>query len=344
MSSTPSLCLFDDAPHAKAPVMQAAFDAWLTDARAGAALRQEGSIALYRRMWDVFVQWCLGQNPAVGLDTLRQDDLQAFQAARFGLKSPDLSLTPRYTLRLMRLIDRVLRHHAAQDDSLPNTAAADWIAAHPEVRYADAAHADPLAEYLDVTEARTLITYLSAARPRPGTNSAALTAMAWQELRNRSSVALQLGAGLTPGDVRNLTLEAPVHDGGRVRQRPWKLRVPGDGNSRPRETPVAPWAAELLQHWLQVRAAAGIQGPYLFPSTRTGKQWSENSQYKSARQVLEDAGVDSREGGSFRLRHTFAMRQLRRGTPPHQVANWLGIEPEKMKRYDRVLPMAVDVV
>jgi len=342
--SPATLPLFDDASQPSGPVLQAAFDAWLTDARAERALQQPGSIALYQRMWDVFVQWCLGQTPAVSLDSLRQDDLQQFHTARYGLKSADLSLTPRYTLRLMRLIDRVLRHHAAQQDTLPNTAAADWIAAHPEVRYADAAHADPLAEYLDVKEARTLIAYLSAARPRPGVNPAALAAMSWQELRNRSSVALQLGAGLTPGDVRNLTLESPVHEGGRVRQRPWKLRVPGDGNSRPRETPIAPWAAELLQHWLQVRASTGLQGPYLYPSTRTGKQWSENSQYKSARQVLEDAGVDSREGGSFRLRHTFAMRQLRRGTPPLQVANWLGIEPEKMKRYDRVLPMAVDVV
>mgnify|MGYP001136806569 CR=1 FL=1 len=107
---------------------------------------------------------------------------------------------------------------------------------------------------------------------------------------------------------------------------------------------MAPWAAELLRYWLTVRAEAGIPGPYLFPSTRGGKQWQRASQYACATRVLEDAGVDSREGGSFRLRHTFALRQLRRGTPPDQVARWLGIEPKKMKRYERVLPGGPEVV
>jgi integrase len=281
----------------------------------------------------------------VTLQSVGAADLDAFQAARFGRKTADLSLTPRYALRLLRLIDRVLRHHAAQLDMRPNTAAADWIYAHPDVRYADAAHADPLPDYLSLVEARQLITFLSAARPRPGASRQhAQAGLTWQELRNRASVALQLGAGLTPGDVRALTLGSPIFEGSRVRGRPWKILVPSDGTSEARETPVAPWAAELLQHWLSVREQMAIAGHYLFPSTRTGKQWLRDSQYMCARRVLDDAGVDSREGGSFRLRHTFAMRQLRRGTRPDIVARWLGIEPEKMKRYERVLPGAVDVV
>jgi len=93
-----------------------------------------------------------------------------------------------------------------------------------------------------------------------------------------------------------------------------------------------------------VRADAGITGPFIFPSTRTGKQWQKPSQYECAKRVLEEAGMDSREGGSFRLRHTFALRQLRRGTSPQQVAAWLGIEAAKMKRYERVLPGVIDVV
>ena len=102
--------------------------------------------------------------------------------------------------------------------------------------------------------------------------------------------------------------------------------------------------AELLQHWLRVRAEVGIEGEFLFPSTRSGKPWSKLSHYKCARQVLEDAGLDSSEGGSFRLRHTFALRQLRRGTAPDQVARWLGIEPEAMTKYERVVVAPADVV
>ena len=345
MVARSSLSLFDESPPSRqVAAFERAFEAWLAHQRELGLLKREGSVAVYRDMWEAFSAWCLGQSPVVSLSSLGLADLDAFQAARFGRKTTDLSLTPRYALRLMRLIDRVLHHHAAENDLTPNTAAADWISIYPEVRFADAAHADPLPEYLSVAEARQLIAFVSAARPRQGIARDAHASMTWQEVRNRTSVALQLGAGLTPGDVRELTLDSPVAQGGRVRGRPWKVHVPGDGNSQARETPVAPWAGELLQHWLTVRAEAGIAGHYLFPSTRTGKQWQKPSQYECARRVLAEAGVDSHEGGSFRLRHTFALRQLRRGSSPEQVARWLGIEPAKMKRYERVLPGIVEVV
>lgn len=345
LSSATSLSLFDDTPSSNAAAGFAdAFAAWLGDQRGTGTLRRPGATEVYQAMWESFSAWCLGQSPRVSLQSLSLHDLQAYQAARFGRKASDLSLSPRYVLRLMRLIDRVLRHHAAHNDSLPNTAAADWVAAHPEIRYADAEREDPLPEYLSVGEARQLIAYLSSARPRPGRSRDALATMTWQEVRNRASVALQLGAGLTPGDVRALTLDSPVVHGSRVQGRPWKLQVPGNGTSLPRETPVAPWAAELLQYWLEVRREARVADSFLFPSTRTGKPWLADSQYKNALQVLADAGVASREGGSFRLRHTFAIRQLRRGTAPEQVARWMGVEPGEMKRYERVLPAAVEVV
>lgn len=332
-----SLSLFDDA---SSDTHQAAFERWLAERRDTGALRQPSSIQVYRDMWSSFTAWCLGQAPAVTLASLDTGDLRAFQQARFGMKSADLSLSPRHSLRLLRLIDRVLRHHAAATGARMNTAAADWIAAQPHVRYAEAAHADPLPDYLSVSEARHLITFLSDARPRPAATGArrdGQAALSWQQLRNRVAVALQLGAGLTPGDVRVLTLQAPTSQGGRAQHRPWKLAVPGNGNSPARETPIAPWAGELLQHWLQVRAESKIAGNFLFPSTRTGKPWSKEAQYLAAKQVFEDAGMSGTEGGSFRLRHTFALRQLRRGTDTEQVARWLGIEAEAMGKYRRVV-------
>lgn len=339
-----SLSLFDEAPNG---AHQAAFERWLADQRGTGALRQPSSIQVYRDMWSSFTAWCLAQSPAVTLASLDSADLRAFQQARFGMKSPDLSLSPRHTLRLLRLVDRVLRHHAAATEGRVNTAASDWIAAQPHVRYAEAAHADPLPDFLPAAEARHLITFLSAARPRPSATGArrdAQAALSWQQLRNRVAVALQLGAGLTPGDVRVLTLQAPTSEGGRAQHRPWKLAVPGNGNSPPRETPIAPWAGELLQHWLQVRAESRIAGSFLFPSTRTGKPWSKEAQYLAARQVMQDAGLGAADGGSFRLRHTFALRQLRRGTDADQVARWLGVEPEAMGKYRRVVAGPQQVV
>ena len=339
-----SLPLFEDATsqsHSRA------FERWLEDRRALGHLRSAESVQVHRDMWGGFMAWCLGQSPVVTLASLDALDLQAFQSARFGLKSSDLSLSPRHALRLMRLVDRVLKHHAENVGVPVNLAASQWLSDHPEVRYAGAARADPLPEFLSVMEAKTLITFLSSARPRPrvvGSRRDGQAALSWQEVRNRVAVGLQLGAGLSPGDVRALPLSAPTVHGGRVRGRPWKLEVPGSGESPARETPLAPWAGELLYHWLQVRAEAGIIGDWLFPSTRTGKPWSKISQYFSARGVLEEAGIDSTDGGSFKLRHTFALRQLRRGTEPAQVARWLGVEPEAMARYDRVVAGPADVV
>jgi integrase len=324
-----------------------AFDRWLADQRASGSLRQSGSMAVYRDMWGSFAAWCHGQLPVVDLDTLDTRDLEAFQAARYGMKSADQSLSPRHALRLLRLIDRVIRHHAAECGMPPNTAATDWLAAHPEIRYAESAQSDPLPEFLSVSEARRLITFLSEARPRPGLSGDrrdAHRAFTWQQLRNRTAVALQLGGGLGPGDVRALNVLAPVSAGGRVRDRPWKVVVPGNGNLPARETPIAPWAGELLQHWLQVRAQARIPGEHLFPSTLSGKPWSKEAHYKSAKAVLEDAGLEAVEGGSFKLRHTFALRQLRRGTPVDEVARWLGVDPEAMAKYSRVIVGPADVV
>ena len=340
-----SLSLFDDGPSGgQALVFAQAFEAWLATQRSSGSLRQEASVSVYREMWKAFSAWCLGQAPVVSLSELDLNDLQAFQAARFGRKTSDLSLTPRYALRLMRVINRVMIHHSAQSGTPFNTAVADWIAANPVVRFANAEQADPLPEYLSVTEARQLIAFLSAARPRPVASRPTQAGLTWRDIRNRASTGLQLGAGLTPGDVRVLTLGSFVTHGGRIQDRPWKIHVPGNGTSNARETPVAPWAAQLLQYWLTVRAEAGVAGEYLFPSTRSGKQWQRLSQYESSRELLEQAGLAVSEGGSFRLRHTFALRQLRKGTSPDQVARWLGIEPKKMNRYERLVPGVVEVV
>jgi site-specific recombinase XerD len=93
-----------------------------------------------------------------------------------------------------------------------------------------------------------------------------------------------------------------------------------------------------------VRAESSIAGEFLFPATRTGKPWSKEAQYVAAKQVLEDAGIEAIGGGSFLLRHTFALRQLRRGAAIDQVARWLGVEVEAMGKYQRVLTAPEDVI
>jgi len=92
-----------------------------------------------------------------------------------------------------------------------------------------------------------------------------------------------------------------------------------------------------------VAANVHIHAGY-FPSTAAGKRWSKQSHYATTRQLLAQAGLDGSEGGTFKLRHTFALRQLRRGTSPEEVARWMGVEVEVMDRYKHIMSSPMDVV
>ena len=317
---------------------RAAIKSWLAQSGRTGRLQRESSAEVYEHMWSALAAWAVGKG--IRIADLGAADLQAYLDSRGG--ADDLSV--RYAWRLLRLVDRVLSMAAAGSKGAPppsRHAAAELMAARPDIRYANSPDADPLLEFLPASEARKLVTYLSAVRPGKATEG-----QPWQEVRNRASVALMLGAGLTPGEVRALTLPDVVIDGGRLKHVPWKLRVDGNGNAPARETPLAPWAGQLLRHWLGVRTAQGIPGAMLFPSTKSsGKPWGKVAQYNAAKAVIQASGIVGVDGGSFRLRHTFALRQLRRGTAPEEVASWLGVsDPAVMARYLRVIMAPVDVV
>lgn len=316
---------------------------WLADGSRTGRLRHDSSAEVYEHMWSALAAWCVGRGIALGAITAA--DLDAYLRSRGG--TDDLSA--RYAWRLLRLVDRVLGHHGRTRRAPPVTAAADLLASRPDLRYANAHDADPLPETLPAFEAKRLVAYLSDVRPRRGADGAgpaSAPGRAWQEVRNRASVGLMLGAGATPGDVRHLELDGVVADGGALPGVPWKLRLAGNGNSPAHEAPIAPWAGHLLAYWLRVRAEQRIPGAMVFPSTRSsGKPWGKVAQYNAARDVLRAAGIDDVEGGSYRLRHTFAIRQLRRGKSDDEVARWLGVsDPGVMARYRRVLPAPADVV
>jgi integrase len=334
-----NLELFVDQPSSLLELTDA-FERWCRRARDGGRLRRASSEQVYRAMWQALAAWCASQVPPVGLRALDEATLQAYIATRSGKASPDDPLSPRYLWRLLNLVDRVQADHADAAGRPRNASAAELIAAQPALRHVNAADAEPLPEHLRADEAKRLLAFLSAVRPRgPGRPEP----LSWQELRNRTAVALQLGAGLGPGEVRALRVADVACSGGRVKDLPWKLRVAASGQTPERETPVAPWAGRLLRHWMQVRAEQGIAGDWLFPSTRSGKPWGKVAQYEAARRVLDAADIGA--GGSFRLRHTFALRQLRRGHPAEQVAQWLGVvDPAVMARYRRVLGAPVDDV
>lgn len=314
-----------------------AFEAWLREKRDASRLRQDSSGTTYASMWKAFSDWAVARD--LVLQDLTLNDLEAYVASRG--QAEDLS--PRYVWRLLRLLDAVLRRHCRLAGIPVNDAAHTLLMQRPEWRYAQAANKEELPSYLAPQRARRLVAWLID--PNRGKEPDQAEGGKWQGLRNRTAVALQLGAGLTPGDVRAALLSGVASEGGRVAGLPWKLRLPAHGAIAEREVPLAPWAARLLRQWLLQRSQQAIPGPLLFPATRSGRAWGKVAQYNAARSVLAAAGIDDADGGSFLLRHTFALRQLRRGTPPDEVSRWLGLtDPQPMRRYLRVIAGPVDVV
>lgn len=298
---------------------------------------------IYREMWQAFTEFCVSRE--VRMESLSIAVLEAFLAARAGVRTTAEApvaynpLSARYARRFLTLIDKVVRHQAKRLGTVPNTAAYELLQ-RPEFRYAEAADKDPLPEYLKEEEADALIAYVTGALGREDER-----AMPWKALRDHTAVAVMLGGGLAPGDVRSLRVGGVIVEGGRKEGLPRKLSVPGNGNSPARETPLAEWAGKQLAFWLDIRTSEGIAGDFVFPSTLSGKQWSHTRCYESCKAVLAQADIAEGAGGLFILRHTFALRQLANGREETEVARWLGLlDISGMARYRRIVHGTAEVV
>lgn len=329
--------LFEACPPAGPKAYLDAFETWALWRGERGDLRERSSVAVYRSMWGALTAWCAERG--LVLNNLQASELESFLHSRGGTED----LTPRHAWRLLMLADEVLAHHARSHQLPRNDSAQRLLLSRPDWRYANANDKTPLPEHLRADEARQLVDWLLD--PAGEQTSPATAAQVWQSLRNRSSVALQLGAGLTPGDIRVARLDAVVARASAAGLLPWKISLPAHGGAPAREAPMALWAGKLLRNWLDTRQAIQMAGPMLFPATRSGRPWGKVAQYMAAKAVLVDAGLQDTEGGSFKLRHTFALRQLKRGTAPEHVAEWMGLsDATALARYRRVLMSPPDLV
>lgn len=329
--------LFEASPENDLRAFVQAFEDWLGARQAAGEIRESSSVAVYRSMWRALAEWCLGSG--IGPKELTAGELEAFLMTRPG----PTDLSDRYAWRVLTLVDEVLTQSAHATGRGPVHVARDLLRNTPRWRYANAMERTPLPDHLDGAEARRLVTWLltPVGDAVPGIGPAS----SWQSLRARASVALQLGAGLAPAEVRAVRLDGVAAGHDRPSNTPWKIRIPALGPDAGRDAPVAPWAGRLLRMWLDTRTALVFDGPLLFPAARDGRPWGRVAQYNAAKAVLGAAGVSSADGGSYRLRHTFALRQLRRGTSPDQVARWLGMaDAGALWRYRRVLDEPADVI
>lgn len=335
-----------------ADVLQAQFTAWLASSpargpRQQGALREE-SAQIYADMWQAFIAYCAPFDEASGARRLQLDpaaalsreDLLSFLAfaavrpqRQVRTRQARAELTPRYAWRLLQLIDRVLNLDREELGLSPIEAPLSLMQEAP-YRYANATALTPVPDVLADAQSQSLIRHCTAASAVDLSGG-----VTWKVVRDRSAVALMLGAGLAPGQVRVLVMGDVACVGGPEAGLPWRLSVAADGSSAAHQVPIAPWAARQLKFWLEVRGAQGPamqQSGWVFPSTTAGKPWSHPACHRAAVSVMEEVGIDG--GSPFRLRHTFAVRQLLNGHSEAEVARWMGYaDTGPMKRYRHVL-------
>ena len=320
--------------------LESAFDSWATSRAYPSRDLSEDTEAVQRAMWMAFGAWCIQLQ--LDVVALTAADLNAYLRSREGAV-PASELTPRYAWRLVSLVDRVVNHWALKQGRGENRAAANLLDSNSDLRYANSGSKDPLPEILTNDQDRILVAFLQSSVPQGESSVSLCRDGLWQVFRNRTGVALQRGAGLTPLEIRMLTVSSVFVDSDPAKG-PWKVRAPATGSVQAHDVPVARWARPLLTRWMQLRSELGIPGEWLFPSTKSGKQWGKTAHFDSVADVLEAAGLVGFKGGSYRLRHTFAMRQLARvENSETQVATWLGIDVGEMKRYRGLMMAPVDV-
>lgn len=326
------------------------FEEWLVSRpakglRAGDGELSEASAQLYRDMWVVFSSHCgdrmkrqRGKGPSDPLAQLTRDDLQSLLAGSSpGSTKRDTETaqpwSERYAWRMLHLVDRVLAFHA-QRLGIPKNNVAHQLLQEEPYRHANASHLDTPPELLTDGEVEQLISYLnSSSGCRTAEPTAPHTGAAkWKPARDAAVVASMLGAGLAPCDVQALQLNGLAIQEGPEPGIPWRLTVPADGLSPQHQTPLASWAGHLMAHWLDIRQQMAIPGTHLFPSTLKGGGLSRMSCHRIAVGVLDAAGLPG--GIPFRLRNTFAVRQLSLGHSEEVVGRWLGlVESKAMRRY-----------
>lgn len=337
MSLPHTLDFLDSVSAETQAIAPSAFDNWLISITGPVGGFSEETQTVHRAMWSAFETWCVRHRiepPAV-----TADEIQRYLRSREGAV-PASELTPRYAWRLVTLINHVVNHQAAVHGRAPNSAAVELMGSNPGLKFANATLKDQLPEVLSDSQDQILVSYLQASSAIELDSDCAIALKRWQGVRNKTGVALQLGAGLTPLEIRLLKISSVFAD----TQGPWKVRAPASARVKVHEAPVANWARPILANWLRVRASLGIPGEWLLPSTKSGKPWGKTAHFDSVASVLDEAGFKGFKGGSYLLRHTFALKQLSKPENTEAgVAAWLGVDVEEMKRYRGLIATPLDV-
>ncbi len=303
--------------------------------RSGRTRWSDSSIKVYVQMWKPFASHLAAL--AVDLQRVSSDRLDEYLALRANLgrggrTAPKTAeLNGRYAWRLLWLIDEITRFDARARGIAPNEAAAFVI--ERDYKTVNERDTDPRPVFLNRHRRAELIERLQ----RPVGSDERGAPKTWMDLRDNAAVAVQLGAGLTPGEVRALRMDDILFaDDRRLSSEelrnvpdislPQKLYVRANGNNRrARDAQIERWAAEVLLGWMRLRAQRRFTTPEVF-CTEDDTPLHKNSVDLACDAVLQRCGIVV-DGGHFRLRHSYVMMQLANNEGDfRRVAHNLGVK------------------
>ena len=342
---------------------EGAFEAWL--ASEVDHIKRETSREVYRAIWSSFAR---DLPPDVSVLEITSEMVAGYLVAgasklAAGENEEDAgisnirteALSIRYQARVASLIEKIMDHHA----KVTKTVIAGESAVRTLMRRTPAlanalkreTREEPALDVLSDEEHAALKIRLIEDGKADMTGNGVIK---WSAARDRTSMALQLGAGLSPSDVRELTMsehtskgmDANWNSGSRF------LFVPKNGKLFKRHILVDPWAGVLLDQWIRtLRDRESLNHvAFVFPgetvqkegSSKQPGQWSRPGQHKQITKFMTAMNIS---GSSFKLRHSWAMEKLRDGASEREVARWLGVqdEGEVMKRYREALASRIAI-
>lgn len=277
---------------------------------------KEGSIQVYRAMFDKLQDWMTGNN--VNLFTISKDQLHEFLQATDSDGKPQIRSEIAY--RYVRLLERIYR----------------YLQIHPNAATELVFHSVKSQTRLGTNEDMVVLSADEAARfiaalpPETVSYRGSKPGAGWKHRRDRALQMTLLGAGLTVHEAVHLQwsqydLENIDQDGGL----PITLRR---GNFE-HTSVLEKFAVPFLRSWDVERREMGISGPYAFPSHFDAKDslFGEKkpldvvSVYRQIANTFRRAGIDRAHVGGRNLRNTFAIRMLERGASREELQEHMGL-------------------
>lgn len=334
-----------------------AFDDWVVSE--ANHIKREASREIYRAIWGSFARGLPTGVSILQITSEMVADYLVTGASKLAAGEDEENtkaskvraevLSIRYQARVASLIEKIMAHHAKVTETEMEGESAVRALMRRTPALANALKRDTREEpALDVLTDQEHAALKTRLIEDGKADMASHVAIKWSAARDRTSMALQLGAGLSPIDIRELTMGEGSSKG---LEQNWSrgsrfLFVPKNGKLFKRYTLVDAWAGELMDQWiytLRDRESLG-RVAFVFPGETTQKegstkqpgQWSKPGQHKQTSKFMAAMKI---EGSSFKLRHSWAMAKLKEGADEREVARWLGVQDdgEVMKRYREAL-------